>query len=212
MKKILTTDQGIIVALIVYFSIGYLNEFTAENTIWRTINDKPLYDRVYAVVPPISSLWANVGLGLLLVYFVFRWGLKDLKVLENYIWIVALLFVGRVITFSVTQVPPPKAGCSTVEKGHRIRWIPFANGWQECEDEMYSGHTIHSVLIALFVLTLSKSFPEKVVVVLAVMMELFLVIVGRIHYTADVMIGGFMTVLAYLAWPGVDVFLAHLSG
>lgn len=210
MAGTLTTTQGIVVALVVYFSIGYLNEFAAENTVWRSIHEAPLYDRIHAVVPPISTMWPDVGLVALLVYFVVRWGVPDPKVLENYLWLVALLFVGRVLTFSATQVPPPRPGCSSVDKDSRLRWIPFANGWKECEDEMYSGHTIHAVLIAMFVLFLSRSVPEKVVVVLAVIAELVLVIVGRLHYTADVLVAVIVTALAYLAWPGVDAFLGYV--
>lgn len=66
------------------------------------------------------------------------------------------------------------------------------------------------MLIALFVLHLSKSVPEKVVVVIAVITELFLVIAGRLHYSADVSVAILVTVLAFLAWPGVDVIFDYL--
>lgn len=207
----ISTKQGIIVALVVYFAVGYLNEFVVENTVWHDIRRPPLYDRGHHLIPHVRARWPNLLLVALVAYFVLRWGWRHPKMLENYLWIIALLFIGRVLAFSVTQVPPPRQGCSTREKGDPLRIVPFIGHWKECEDQMYSGHTIHVVLIALFVLYARCSVAEKATVAVLAAAELVMVVGGRLHYTADVVIGALVAVLAFFAWPGVDRAVANMQ-
>jgi hypothetical protein len=202
--------SGIIIAIIFYLVVGYINEFVAENQVYHDINQPPLFDRLHNLIPPISAKYANGLLVLLLLYFIFRWGIKSYSVLENYLWIVALLFVGRVIIFSLTQVPPAVTGCSTKKPHSPFHYILMYD-WKECLDYMYSGHAIHSVLIVLFVLMLSKSMFEKIGIGLLVLLELYFIVAARIHYSSDILVGTLMTILIFYAWPGVDKLLDNIS-
>ena len=83
--------------------------------------------------------------------------------------------------------------------------------WKECLDYMYSGHAIHSVLIILFVLMLSKSMLEKIGIGLLVLLELYFILAARIHYSSDILVGSLMTILIFYAWPGVDKLLDNIS-
>ena len=123
---------------------------------------------------------------------------------------ISFLFMGRVFLLTLTQLPPAVPGCSTVKKNEPLHFAVFREGWNECLDYMYSGHTIHCVLIALFTIYLSSNIGEKVLVILATLIELVLIIGSRIHYTADVLVGTIVTILIFFSWPGVEKLRSHI--
>jgi hypothetical protein len=203
--------KDVIIAIVVYLLIGYINEFVAENQVYQDINAPPLFDRGHNFLPQFSKNLPNIGLISFIVYFVVRWGIKYPYALVNYLWIIAILFVGRVVLLSVTQLPPALPGCSTVKKGDSLYFNVFRKGWNECLDYMYSGHTIHCVLVALFTLFLASSNWEKLFVLFFLFVELILVIGSRIHYTSDVLVGSLVTVLIFFAWPGINNIFSHIG-
>ncbi|QIG60037.1 PAP2 superfamily protein [Dishui Lake large algae virus 1] len=208
----LETWQGIIIALVVYGVVGYANQFGAENQILQyEMGHPPLYDRIHNVLPVVPKLWTDVLTVSIVGYFVLRWGIKYPKVLENYLWIVAILFVGRVIIFTMTQFPPARPECSTRTEGEKLHFRVFKKGWRECKDALYSGHTLHVVLVLLFVLYLSKSTAEKSVLFALVILDLTLILASRIHYTCDVLVATLVTILMFYAWPGVDNVVKNIA-
>jgi hypothetical protein len=112
--------------------------------------------------------------------------------------------------FSVTQLPPPRPGCSSKKPGDPKHYRVLRKTWKECKDLIYSGHTLHSVLVLLFVLYLAKSSLEKVIVAVAVGIALVMIIASRIHYTVDVLLATFVTILVFYAWPGVDKVIENI--
>ena len=202
--------KELFIAIVCYLLIGYINEFVAENQVYHDINAQPLFDRGHNLLPLFSKKLPDIGLISFLLYFVVRWGVPYPHTLINYLWIVAFLFVGRVVLLSVTQVPPALPGCSTAEKGDSLYFNVFRKGWNECLDYMYSGHTIHCVLVALFTFFLSPSVVEKSIVIFLLFVELLFIIGSRIHYTADVLVGSLMTVLIFYAWPGINNVFHHI--
>lgn len=201
----------LVFAICFYLLIGYINEFVAENQVYHSINDPPLFDRGHNLLPLVSKNLPDIGLISFLIYFIARWGIKKTDTLINYLWIIALLFIGRVILLSVTQIPPALPGCSTVKASDSLYFNVFRKGWNECLDYMYSGHTIHCVLVTLFTLYLSNNIVEKTLVILATILELLLIIGSRIHYTSDVLVGTLVTILIFFSWPGVNNILQHIN-
>jgi hypothetical protein len=201
---------ALITVVVVYAIVGYINLFTTENQIYHSINDPPLYDRGHNLMPRIDSKWANLGVGLIICYFIIRWGFQYPNVLTNYLWIVSLLFVGRVIILSVTQLPPAVTGCSTVKKGDKLHFVIGNKKFKECLDYMYSGHTLHCVIVALFTLYLSTYTLEKALIALAVLVELVLIVGSRMHYTSDVLVATLVSTLVFFAWPGIGNVKKHI--
>lgn len=198
------TLRYVVTGIITYALVGYLNEFAAQNQVDREIDRPPLFDRGHELMSHvISPIYSNAGLIIFALYFALRWGLPYPALFAEYIWMLVLLFIVRVVIFSVTQFPPPSPNCSTRKFGDPIHWNVFNKDWKECLDLMYSGHTFHTVLICLFVINSKCSVIEKWVVVLLGAFEIYLVIAGRLHYTADVLVAILVTVLLFYTWPGV---------
>jgi hypothetical protein len=201
--------KELLLAVVAYLCIGYINEFTAENQVYHNINDPPLFDRGHQLFPVIESIYANGLLIALLFYFGLRWGVRHPSTLVNYLWMITFLFMGRVILLTVTQLPPPILGCSTVAKGDPLHFRVLQKTWTECMDLMYSGHTIHSVLIALFVFYLSPYTWEKIIISVFTILELCFIIAGRLHYTSDVLVAALITFLTFVAWPDINAVIHH---
>jgi hypothetical protein len=207
-------QQGVIAitaAFTVYLSMIYINQFAAENQVYHGINDPPLYDRVHNLTPQLDKIYPDVGVALLMGYFVVRWGIPYPNVLINYLWIVSFLFVGRVILLSVTQLPPAIPDCSTKKKGDKLHFKLLKDKWIQCLDYMYSGHTLHCVLIALFTTYLSTNALEKGTIIVATLIEMVLIIGSRIHYTSDVLVATLVSILIFFAWPGIGNIKTHIS-
>ena len=196
--------KNLLIAVVFYLLIIYISNFVAENEINYSINDPPLFDRGHNFLPLFNKQLPNIGLTLLLVYFLLRWGINYKDVLINYLWIISILFIGRILIFSITQLPPAFKGCKSVTESDIFHFNIFKNGWNECIDYMFSGHTMHCVLIAIFTLYLSNFTFEKILVVLITIFELVLIIGSRIHYSSDVLVATLVTILAFFSWPGIN--------
>lgn len=199
------------IALMAYFTMGYINELIAENQVVREMKRPPLFDRGHNILPQYPQVYADGMMIAFVLYFLCRWAIKYPNTLVNYLWIIAILFIGRVITFSMTHVPPPKPGCSTIEHGEKIHYRVFRKGWKECLDMMYSGHTIHIVLVCMFTLYLSQFVAEKIAVVILTIVSICFIVGSRMHYTGDVLIATIITILVFFAWPGIDQIFKNIK-
>jgi hypothetical protein len=206
----LPTWAGITIAIIVYLIVGYINQFATENTIYYVIDQPPLYDSGHNVLPLVPKIYADMTVISIVSYFILRWGFLYPKTLENYLWLATILFIGRIAMFSVTQLPPPIPGCSSKKPDEPIHFQVMRTKWQECKDLIYSGHTFHTVLVLLFILYLSNSNLEKLIITVVSGIALVLIIASRIHYTVDVLLATLITILVFYAWPGVDKVINNI--
>jgi hypothetical protein len=201
--------KELLIAICIYLSIGYINEFTAENQVYHNINDPPLYDRGHELFPTIRQVYPNYLLISLGCYFILRWCIQYPRVAVNYLWMISFLFAGRVIVLTVTQLPPPVKGCSTVQRGDPLHFHVLKKTWTECIDLMYSGHAIHAVLILMFVLYLSPYKVEKLILFILTIVELFFIIASKLHYTSDVLIATLVSVLTFVSWTDINSIVNH---
>jgi hypothetical protein len=201
--------KELLIAIAAYLSVGYINEFTAENQVYHDIKNPPLFDRGHQLFPTIDQKYPNYLLIALISYFVLRWGVQYPRTAINYLWMISFLFAGRVLVLTVTQLPPPLPGCSTVAKGDSLHFRVLKKTWTECMDLMYSGHAIHTVLIFMFVLYLSPYKLEKLALGIITLVELCCIIASRLHYTADVLVASIVSVLTFVSWTDINTIVHH---
>lgn len=208
----LGTWQGILVALVAYLTIGYLNQFATENQTTPEADRPPLYDVGHNLLPRVGLIYPDIMLYFVIAYFVLRWGIRYPKVLQNYLWLLVILFMGRIVMFTTTRVPPPpREGCHERHPGEKIILAVRQKENHTCADMLYSGHTFHVMLVLLFVLYLSHSRTEKVLMFVATLLTLLVVIAARIHYTVDVLIAVLVSTLLFYAWPGADTAIKNIA-
>ena len=185
-----------------YVMISYLSGFVAINLVDTIKHNPPLPDIFYNIIPQISSYYPNI---LLLIYYFYfsvriirydhrRYIIRLLKYLS-------ILLTMRIITFSVTTVPPSSRGCYGRNPGEPIIWnvvsVLLSKNGNTCVDYMFSGHTTYFILLLLFMYEISRSFTEKLLNTIYVVIGIITIIAGRIHYSADVVVAIFMTTLCY---------------
>lgn len=115
----------------------------------------------------------------------------------------AKLMLFRCLTVPLTTLPSPLPGCETLER------IPFSflnplkrvllpgvlSSW--CHDLIYSGHTVLYFLIALFFRDLKSHDFIKLLVWIVAGTGTLALLVSRLHYSVDVLIGATITILMY---------------
>lgn len=203
--------KGVLIALAAYAAIGYLNQFATENQTTHEYGRRPLYDVGHNLIPQVPLIYPDIALYAIVGYFIIRWGIAYPKVLQNYLWLLVILFIGRIAMFTTTRVPPPpREGCYERRRGEKIIVVVKKKKNHTCQDMLYSGHTFHVMLVLLFVLYLSHSSVEKALVFVATVLTLLLIIAARIHYTVDVLIGVLVSILLFYAWPGADVAIKNI--
>lgn len=152
--------------------------FDLGHRLLPRVEDKPqpFLCKMYNLVPLVLGL-AVVWSGTPAVW----------KFLRVY---VAVMFV-RAITMSVTILPKDKH-CTCLPEGDHLAWV--TNG---CYDKNLSGHMALAVVASL-VLYEAGAIPGAVLVA-ANAWHAFIIVATRAHYTADVVLATFISLLAYLA-------------
>lgn len=192
----------ILLAVLSYSLISYLNGLLAINLYNPITNLSPLPDFGFRYLPHISSMYPNMLLLIGGIYFAARFfRLKNLKKITEMIWCITGLFTIRILTFPVTIVPPSISGCinnnntSGIEL-NVLKYLILSND-NTCTDYMFSGHACYLMLFLLFTLELSKNKLEKLLCSIFTMISLVSIICGRIHYTADVVVAIALSFLFY---------------
>lgn len=191
-------------SLLLLIIVGLLEVILAENVEDMEYNKKPLYDYVHKMVPEINpQIPSTIGLGLM-IYPVIRF-YNHPQILTFYFLSSSVLLLGRLVTFTLTQTPP----VTTLDDPYRTMrckktmfkhfGISFTDLSQSCIDNMYSAHTINSIVPMMIVLLYSRYDYEKVSIFIVALMNAFFVIISRMHYTSDVIVSLFLSITTPLA-------------
>lgn len=189
----------IFLSFLIYIVALYINEWFAINS--PNIDQKPLFDRGHEVFPNIiSGKIPDSILMVTMIYFLIRWTKSNIALLSNYFILVGMLFIIRVFVFMSTEIPSPLKKCNNKKYWdlNNIKWIFFQND-KTCIDNMFSGHTVHITAILLFTLYFSSFFIEKIIIVLMALLTMITLVWSRMHYTADVLVGFFLTIGWFLS-------------
>lgn len=193
-------------SIIGYAIIGILTIFISENITDFEWDKKPLYDIIHTNFPIYPH--PDIPNYLVVFYFFYtlcRWFPIDLKIVALYFISTSLILTYRILTFSMTQTPPPKLNGDELQKYHCKRnmfshiGINFKKVSGTCVDNMFSGHATHIVCAITIILLFSKSIIEKMVLSLVGIFALVTIITSRLHYTSDVLIAIIISVLSVIS-------------
>jgi len=155
-------------------------------------------------------------------------------ILTRSLLICGLLWGFRGIMIVSTVLPNPDPSCKPqITFPDNIFWEAFANMpivfWHSeltCQDVMFSGHTVVITLPTLFLLRYSAWSPWvppstsspssvwsgvllfKITVIMIMLVGYYVIIASKLHYTADVLVGSFLTVMLFQTYHSV-VRVAH---
>jgi PAP2 superfamily C-terminal len=196
-----------IIFMAIFGVIGWLNLFAAENVTDYEFNKPPLRDALHQLIPPISFTAPNILVTSIIIYFFLKFMWVNPNIVSYYCILATILFAIRIITFTVTQAPPPqdknnpwrKDNC----KKHVLRHIGFNFGKTDntCVDYMFSGHAINSLMPAVFFWLFNPNVIENSIITILATINLVLISAARLHYTSDVIIGAVLSILTPLALP-----------
>jgi hypothetical protein len=191
-----------LINVIIFCIVMYLNGFVAINLI-NPIKTLPhLPDIGFDYLVQISPKIPNYLILLYCLYFVIRFVNKsNIKSLSNLCMCLSILFTFRLITFSVTYVPPTLSNCFARDPNAPIEWnilkFLLSNDDNTCVDYMFSGHATFFTIIYLYIIQYSNNFYEKITFTFITPIAILSIICGHIHYTADVVVGMIMSFMAY---------------
>ena len=189
----------ILKTFVLYTGIGYINSFMSINVINPLKSAPPLPDVLFGVLPNIPD-WVPHSMLFCLTLLTLYKLRKSGRVLIQMYNRISLLFVLRVLCFTFTPLPPPVPGCVARLQGEAFHWNVVRDLIQSrgltCSDMMFSGHAIHFIAF-MWVLWPGSTFWRKVALLTYVSLGLISIIASHLHYTADVLVGIFLTVLMF---------------
>ena len=189
----------IIASIITYFIVVvFLNVLITENIEDKEFNKVSLPDIIHDNFEKLLSIsTVNKILYIYLFYCFIRIITINYKYIPDVLFLIIILFLLRLITFSVTTVPPPykleknKKLCKRklfINKiGFSLQKIQYT-----CNDLMFSGHTVHIISFLLIILYFSKNLFEKILLSIISIIILFFIISSD-HYSSDVVVAIIVT-------------------
>ena len=160
-----------------YLIIIYtINKYIALYGQYENINEKPLYDIFHNYLQLIDNKYVYILPIVILIYFNIRWYGSD--ILTSFLQIATILLLIKLITSNITTVPP------TLE-------IYKYYG----KDYMFSEHIALLTLITTLTFINSQYNIEKYSLLIFTVIEAYLLVASRIHYSVDIYIGTLLTFL-----------------
>jgi hypothetical protein len=188
-----------------FIVIAYINEWIVVNEpLYYSKDTKPLYDigHYYLFQSTMSKTIPQVLFFVLLGYAFFRSFMFGLDVaisfMISYFVIAGSIMILRLFSFTLTKLPPPEPICINKPSWQHKLWIHYEE--KACGDYMFSGHSIHFVLVALFFSYLSPYTIEKICIWIYSVISMMTLVASRIHYSIDVLISFYITFLSFYAF------------
>ena len=197
--KHLIPSFSLVKTFICYTGIGYINSFMSINMLNPLKSSLPLPDLMFDLFSHVSDLIPHGMLFLLTCVTLFKLR-KNSETLIGMYNRISLLFVLRVLCFTMTRLPPPQPGCVSREIGEAYHWNVVRDLVESraltCSDMMFSGHAIHFVAF-WHVLYSDLSFWGRIGLGVYVGLGLVSIVASHLHYSADVLVGAALTFLVF---------------
>ena len=198
------------------YAVGLSNSIADWRALRAGMNEAPMLpDLAFDALPHVPELALAPDACMRLVWLVlagciFRereWRALTITFFDAQ----SQLLVLRAITVPLTSLPSPVAPC--VDKLPRD-WLPFladpairmlsADGLMSwCHDLVFSGHTAHLMLVALFVHSIARTRAAvRVGTYVLVGVGIGALLLARLHYTLDVVLALFATTAVFSRYHG----------
>lgn len=192
---------GIELSVIFYLIVTWINMLFAINLPRNNKHNERLYDRFHELIPQIKPHYADDLMLYIFIYFIGRWTFIDIVLVENFMILMGIIFIFRLFTFTLTEMPPIINECIFRKNNDPYQYWVFGKiDIRHCNDYMFSGHACHSTLILLLTLYYSFYIIEKCVISIFVFIEYYLILACRLHYSSDVIVGVIITSLLFYSW------------
>ena len=136
---------------------------------------------------------------LMTIYFLSK-NYQNSNVLEYTYNRISFLFCLRVLTFTLTPLPPSLPNCISRIPGESFHWNVISDLIQSrdntCLDLMFSGHATHLMSFSIS-LWKNADFKHKVGIFIYTTMALLSIVASHLHYTSDVLVSIFLTLLTF---------------
>tara|TARA_Y100001970_G_scaffold280883_1_gene390601 strand:- start:1908 stop:2555 length:648 start_codon:yes stop_codon:yes gene_type:complete len=189
--------------------IVYINHIISYKITKQSIiqNRQPLSDIIHSYVDEINEYYLNTTLllqVLLFLFYCFVYCKHKLILFLKGNCFVILMFTLRMFTIISTQYPNAR-GCNSI--------------YQYCGDMMFSGHSVFVLTQYLSMNTYLKIENENYIKsdkyflklidrihLLLVFINLFLIVAARLHYTNDVLVSSYLSIVT---WKYIDLYLKN---
>lgn len=151
---------------------------------------------------PTVTIAVMSGITLLMVLLLTA---RPQLVIRRMAWILSVLFAMRALTIPITQFPNPYLLCERADATLLAR--PFLAAWHiltgqlmTCADVMFSAHTSLLVTMAWAWLLYTHHWAARLFGVLCALFGALIIVVTRLHYTADVLVAILLTSLVHMVY------------
>ncbi|KAI9136277.1 PAP2 superfamily C-terminal-domain-containing protein [Paraphysoderma sedebokerense] len=199
------------------FSVLFLCATSVAMVFCQIVSDQrwksapPLQDAVLDVVEPESTklVWLAdlmvypFPVVTLLVFGIFVKSPENLIIWRRFFWLMGFLYFVRGILISVTTIPSPIGLACRVIQAEKVGGtfslvMSILSGrYKNCTDMIFSGHTAVLVSCLLTWQLYISSKPLLVYLYLHTFVGIYFILVSRLHYTVDVILGVLITYSSY---------------
>jgi hypothetical protein len=207
-------STSMLINLIKYIMItifSYLCYINGHTFYQERVNNKKIYPKVFDIghkfLPNFHGnlyletlLNGMVVLGPFITEFILGY-----KILDDYIYYLAIILIIRMVMINITILPPIKECLKKDENGediHKFGIKELFNG--HCYDKIFSGH-FASVFLFILILYSKNIFTNIPVLTLYAVFNAILILITRYHYTIDIVVAMLVTLLVYLHVPKIDL-------
>lgn len=157
---------------IIMIIINRCSKYSALFGDYKSINNSPLFDIGHNSLEIINGYYSDILMSATLIYFIIRWLYGNIDIVIIFMYIMSIILIIRMISFNLTSIPP-----ALIEY--------MCSG----RDYMFSGHISTMIIITILTILYSRYNLEKYILSILSIIEIYLLIASRQHYSVDVYIG-----------------------
>lgn len=174
----------------------------------------PLKDRTHELVEPIKWLFSIKVANLMIAFLVFALIVRiaiffpyilSVQLFIRLLILESILYLNRGIFIILTTVPSPYNNC--VPGSYKTHWevikaivLGYAGRRDPCTDVIISGHTMSTVMAAIFLIHHSRRCILNIFIALYTMIAIVFIVASKYHYTIDAGFGAIFALVLYFMY------------